>query len=231
LDTGDAMKMAKDCGGSVGIPWRTCGDGASWHYNGSVAPQDQRPSPSRRSEPATLLSAFTVVAFLLAGCFGVPGVEYATGRQAAAAWAPASATTLPATPAPNATVKATRTAKPKATRTPAATARPRPTATATALPATLDGLRVVRADQLPRQARETLALIDRGGPFPYRQDGVVFQNRERRLPRQPSGYYHEYTVKTPGSPDRGARRIVTGSRGEYYYTADHYETFVRVIRP
>jgi ribonuclease T1 len=92
-------------------------------------------------------------------------------------------------------------------------------------------LQVISVDQLPKQARDTLALIDRGGPFPYRQDGVVFQNRERRLPRQPSGYYHEYTVKTPGSPDRGARRIVTGSRGEFYYTADHYDTFARVIRP
>lgn len=90
--------------------------------------------------------------------------------------------------------------------------------------------------QLPPQARETLALIKQGGPFPYRKDGTVFQNREKRLPIRPRGYYREYTVRTPGSRDRGARRIVAGSgaggdpatSGEYYYTADHYETFRRI---
>ncbi|MGC5341416.1 ribonuclease domain-containing protein [Streptomyces sp. DT24] len=82
---------------------------------------------------------------------------------------------------------------------------------------------------LPSQAHDTLALIDAGGPFPYPQDGTVFQNRERVLPRQNSGYYHEYTVITPGSRDRGARRIVTGERSEEdYWTADHYETFALV---
>lgn len=82
---------------------------------------------------------------------------------------------------------------------------------------------------LPRQARDTVALIRAGGPFPYpRNDGVVFHNSERLLPREPDGYYREYTVGTPGSDDRGARRIVTGRGGEYYYTADHYEHFVRV---
>jgi ribonuclease T1 len=204
---------------------------AGTRYNGVVASTEQRASPRRRPRPIAPLPAFMVVAFLLAGCFGLPGVEHAAGRQAEAAQAAALTTTPQSAPTPGSAVKVARTAKPKATRTPTATAKARATPTATALPATLDGLRVVSADQLPRQARETLALIDRGGPFPYRQDGAVFQNRERRLPRQPSGYYHEYTVKTPGSPDRGARRIVTGSRGEYYYTADHYETFVRVIRP
>ncbi|MEU2559825.1 ribonuclease domain-containing protein [Streptomyces longispororuber] len=79
---------------------------------------------------------------------------------------------------------------------------------------------------LPTQAHDTLRLIARGGPFPYPKDGTVFQNREGVLPRQGSGYYHEYTVKTPGSPDRGARRIVTGERHqEDYYTADHYRSF------
>ena len=82
---------------------------------------------------------------------------------------------------------------------------------------------------LPVQARQTIALIEKGGPFPYpRDDGVVFHNDEHLLPKQPDGYYHEYTVPTPGSPDRGARRIVTGRHGEFYYTADHYEHFVRV---
>ncbi|MFB7458534.1 MULTISPECIES: ribonuclease domain-containing protein [unclassified Streptomyces] len=79
---------------------------------------------------------------------------------------------------------------------------------------------------LPSQAYDTLRLIDKGGPFPYSQDGVVFQNREGVLPAQASGYYHEYTVVTPGSSDRGARRIVTGKKTrEDYYTADHYVTF------
>lgn len=79
---------------------------------------------------------------------------------------------------------------------------------------------------LPSQAHDTLDLIEQGGPYPYSQDGTVFQNREGVLPGQSSGYYHEYTVITPGSDTRGARRIVTGQRNqEDYYTADHYESF------
>ncbi|RFU86591.1 ribonuclease [Streptomyces triticagri] len=79
---------------------------------------------------------------------------------------------------------------------------------------------------LPAEAHDTLDLIDAGGPYPYPQDGTVFQNREGLLPDQDTGYYHEYTVETPGSPDRGARRIVTGEADqEDYYTADHYESF------
>ncbi len=82
--------------------------------------------------------------------------------------------------------------------------------------------------QLPREARETLATIRKGGPFPYAKDGVVFGNREGRLPRQKRGYYREYTVKTPGERTRGARRIVAGKPGEYWYTDDHYNTFRRI---
>ncbi|MFJ5229730.1 ribonuclease domain-containing protein [Kitasatospora sp. NPDC088391] len=82
---------------------------------------------------------------------------------------------------------------------------------------------------LPSQGRDTIRLIDAGGPFPYSQDGVVFQNREGVLPAQSSGYYHEYTVITPGSPTRGTRRIITGrTYHEDYYTADHYASFRRV---
>lgn len=90
----------------------------------------------------------------------------------------------------------------------------------------------VPAAALPAEARETLKLIDAGGPFPYRRDGITFQNRERRLPDQPRGYYREYTVPTPGSRDRGARRIVTGDRppAVFYYTADHYKSFRRIER-
>jgi ribonuclease T1 len=82
---------------------------------------------------------------------------------------------------------------------------------------------------LPAEARQTLALIRSGGPFPHRQDGSVFQNREGRLPRQSRGYYREYTVDTPGLDHRGTRRIVTGGQPprEYYYTDDHYESFRR----
>jgi ribonuclease T1 len=89
-------------------------------------------------------------------------------------------------------------------------------------------LPAVQADDLPREARETLALIRQGGPFPYKRDGVVFSNRERRVPAQPKGYYREYTVPTPGVRDRGARRIIVGNPGEYYYTDDHYNTFRRI---
>jgi ribonuclease T1 len=86
---------------------------------------------------------------------------------------------------------------------------------------------VATAD-LPREARDTLALIKRGGPFPYRKDGDRFNNRERLLPSKPRAYYREYTVPTPGARDRGARRIVAGQGGEYYYTDDHYSSFRRI---
>ncbi|WP_406198356.1 hypothetical protein OH807_14180 [Kitasatospora sp. NBC_01560] len=81
---------------------------------------------------------------------------------------------------------------------------------------------------LPGQAVDTLGLIAKGGPYPYRSDGIVFENRENRLPRKASGYYHEFTVVTPGSGDRGARRVVTGSSGEQYWTADHYGSFQEI---
>jgi ribonuclease T1 len=87
----------------------------------------------------------------------------------------------------------------------------------------------VRLTDLPREARATVELIQQGGPFPYRKDGVTFGNRERLLPQARHGYYREYTVFTPGSRDRGARRIVTGSNGELYYTDDHYRSFRRIL--
>ncbi|MEV7443663.1 ribonuclease domain-containing protein [Streptomyces sp. NPDC091204] len=97
-------------------------------------------------------------------------------------------------------------------------------------PAWAKGMAAVRADALPQQARDVLALIDKGGPYPYRQDGTVFGNLEKALPRQKRGYYHEFTVPTPGERDRGARRIVTGEGGEFFYTDDHYDTFKAVLR-
>jgi guanyl-specific ribonuclease Sa len=80
---------------------------------------------------------------------------------------------------------------------------------------------------LPPEARDTLALIAHGGPFPHSQDGVVFGNYEHLLPEQPRGYYHEYTVETPGARTRGTRRIITGGTPPevYYYTDDHYRSF------
>jgi len=91
-------------------------------------------------------------------------------------------------------------------------------------------LPTVSLTELPPEAATTLTVINRGGPFRYDRDGVVFENRERLLPGERSGYYHEYTVPTPGSADRGARRIIEGSAGELYWTGDHYRSFARIER-
>jgi ribonuclease T1 len=91
------------------------------------------------------------------------------------------------------------------------------------------GLKTVAASALPPEARVTLKLIDANGPFPYSRDGVTFSNLEKILPKQAKGYYHEYTVVTPGSKDRGARRIIAGQKGERFYTDDHYASFKEVV--
>ena len=100
-----------------------------------------------------------------------------------------------------------------------------------------DAIVAARLADLPAEARQTLQLIQQGGPFPYpHKDGSTFGNFERRLPPQARGYYREYTVPTPGRHDRGPRRIIAGSgrhndvasSGEYYYTADHYRSFRRI---
>jgi ribonuclease T1 len=85
-------------------------------------------------------------------------------------------------------------------------------------------------DGFPLEAWQTLELIQRDGPFPYRKDGTTFFNREELLPHRPRGYYREYTVPTPGARDRGARRIVAGGRPPevFYYTGDHYRSFRRI---
>jgi ribonuclease T1 len=96
-------------------------------------------------------------------------------------------------------------------------------------PLAADALPPIRVAELPQEAQQTLALIERGGPYPYRKDGTTFGNRERRLPERARGYYREFTVKTPGERDRGARRIIAGRAGERYYTADHYGSFKRIV--
>jgi guanyl-specific ribonuclease Sa len=95
------------------------------------------------------------------------------------------------------------------------------------------GLPVCQLSSLPAEAATTVNLIHRGGPFPYSRDGIVFGNFERRLPNQQRGYYHEYTVPTPGAKTRGTRRVITGGEPptnppEFYYTGDHYETFCQI---
>jgi len=88
----------------------------------------------------------------------------------------------------------------------------------------------ISAAELPPEAATTLELIISGGPFPFTRDGTVFYNYEGLLPDKPGGYYREYTVITPGESDRGARRIVAGVGGEYYYTDDHYTSFRRIVQ-
>lgn len=112
------------------------------------------------------------------------------------------------------------------------TTSPVPTASDGLAPATATtSLDTITVDELPPQAVKTLALIRAGGPFPYKQDGVSFQNRERILPKQPGGFYQEYTVKKPGSSDRGPWRLVTGKDGSVFWTSDHYSSFEEVVQP
>jgi ribonuclease T1 len=87
---------------------------------------------------------------------------------------------------------------------------------------------IVSLDRLPIEAKQTIKTIERGGPFPYPKDGTIFGNRERRLPMAPRGTYREYTVKTPGATNRGARRIITAPQQVYYYTGNHYRSFSQV---
>ncbi|HEX7308343.1 ribonuclease domain-containing protein [Lentzea sp.] len=117
------------------------------------------------------------------------------------------------------------------TATPPENAKPSASSSAAAgaVPGAKSGMDVQALSKLPAEAVKTWKLIEANGPFPYpRNDGVTFENREKRLPQQKSGYYKEYTVPTPGSPDRGARRLVTGSEKEVFYTGDHYSSFVVV---
>jgi ribonuclease T1 len=93
----------------------------------------------------------------------------------------------------------------------------------------------VSLSSLPPEARRMDQLIHSGGPFPFSRDGVVFGNYEKRLEREPRGYYHEYTVPTPGARNRGARRIICGGKqptepDACFYTEDHYNSFHRIVK-
>ncbi len=203
--------------------------------------QEKRQRPGWLRQGALLALILLLLLPLLAACDAGSSVQEVAGQVGAAIEA---ASTLEAqarvtptrTPRPRAsrtatpTTVRTRRATPRATMTP--TRRATRTATPTVRPSSsgVSGLPTVRFQDLPKQARETIALIEQGGPFPFERDGVTFQNREQLLPRKRSGYYREYTVITPGSRDRGARRIVAGAQGELYYTDDHYESFREVIR-
>lgn len=186
------------------------------------------PTASRSRGATTRSSALAwfallALSFLLSACTLLPSPAPSAQPPAPRATGAAAARPNPANPAPT---QSPATSAPQPTKPPRATSAPQPTAQP-AQP--LAGFGSATAEELPEQARQTLALIARGGPFPHRQDGAVFQNRERLLPRQPSGYYHEYTVETPGSDDRGARRIITGAAGEIFYTEDHYASFIQVL--
>ncbi len=176
-----------------------------------------RPGPIRRG--ALLALILLLLLPMLAACDVGSALQEAAGQAGAVLEA---AATL------DAEANATPTRTPRVRATPTNT--PRVRATATPRVQGVSGLPTVRYQSLPREARETIVLIEQGGPFPFERDGIVFQNREQLLPRKRSGYYREYTVITPGSRDRGARRIVAGAEGELYYTDDHYESFKEVIR-
>ena len=108
-----------------------------------------------------------------------------------------------------------------------------PTEAKTAAPA--QGEDIVALGELPPQAQQTWRLIMSGGPFPYEKDGTTFFNRERLLPGKPRGFYREYTVRTPGARNRGARRLVCGGEPPTkpeacFYTSDHYASFRRIVQ-
>lgn len=161
--------------------------------------------------PTAVLALALLALSLLSGCSTTASTTTPTSASASAA--PSGASRVPATGN-------------------AATAGSRPsTADALAPAAPLSSLPTVDVDQLPTQAVTTLRLIADGGPFPYPKDGATFGNREGLLPPKKSGFYREYTVVTPGSQDRGARRIVAGADGSRYWTDDHYNSFSEVIQP
>lgn len=198
------------------------------------------------SKPAGWLRRVALLALMLllllplaTACEARPSAQEVAGQVGALLEAATTAQAeLKATATPTPRLRATRTPTLRATKTPTRRATATPTRRAARTPTPtlrpsatgVSGLPTIRYRDLPKEAKETIALIEQGGPFPFERDGIVFQNREGLLPRKRSGYYREYTVITPGSRDRGARRIVAGAGGELYYTDDHYDSFKEVIR-
>ena len=225
----------------LGTAWQTVSDDTA--ATATATPRPKRtPTRTPKAATATARARRTATAQAALAPTATPKPTRTPQKTAAPATATARARR---TATAQAALAPTATPKPRATRTPnpvmaqaqtgsptaaAPTATPRPTPTANAPPTRASSLPTVRLRDLPQEARDTVALIDQGGPFPFRQDGAVFQNRERILPRKAEGYYHEYTVITPDADDRGARRIVTGDGGEMYYTDDHYDSFREIIR-
>ena len=186
---------------------------------------DRRPSSLGTWAVVLVVAVALVVAWFALGGLGRSGAGAVPGASGSASAATAATSTATRTPSAG---------RPSGTASTATSARPTTSGASATDPA--NGLRWVSVETLPKQAGQTLTLIRAGGPFPYAKDGTVFGNNEGLLPRQARGYYHEFTVPTPGESDRGARRIVTGgpaygvTNGEFYYTGDHYATFER-IRP
>jgi ribonuclease T1 len=152
-----------------------------------------------RSTLPLLLTALVVLALVAFGGAGLLGRQ-AEGTTPGAASGPTPPPGGTGTPAPGKTATSHRAANPSS-------------------------LPEIRESTLPVEGRRVLALIRAGGPYQFSQDDQVFGNFERVLPARDRGYYREYTVPTPGEPDRGARRIVAGNGGEKYYSGDHYATF------
>lgn len=202
-----------------------------WWFNGGE-PTSHMPAPGDQSTPASTSTATALAETPPTAAVAAAATAIVTERA-----------TATVTPQPADTVAPTPTmAPPTATNAPPATATARPAPTVTKPPkptatplskarAGPPGIASVTLDELPPEARETLALIEDGGPFPFERDGITFQNRERLLPSKPRGYYREYTVVTPGENDRGARRIIAGEDGELYYTDDHYASFFWIVEP
>ncbi|MFI6155945.1 ribonuclease domain-containing protein [Kitasatospora sp. NPDC051170] len=164
-------------------------------------------------------SPLLVVAVLILAVLA--GVGYLLAGKGGDSHPKASATST-ATGAGTSNTSAPKPSAPKSTPPPGGGA-----ATGTWVPAD-PALADVCRTKLPGQAQDTLALIAKNGPYPYNRDGIVFENRESRLPKKTDGYYHEFTVVTPGSNDRGTRRVVTGGSGEQYWSPDHYATFQEI---
>ncbi|MCJ7673444.1 MAG: guanine-specific ribonuclease N1 and T1 [Acidimicrobiia bacterium] len=159
-----------------------------------------------------VISAITILAAIV---FGVIKLTATSSETTSSRSSSTSTTTSQSTTRSTAAAGDTRPDTPSTTRAAASTRA--------------SNLPTISVAKLPAQAIEVLGLIETEGPFPYRQDGGVFQNRERILPDREAGYYREYTVETPGSSDRGARRIIVGAGGERYYTADHYDSFREIV--